>query len=95
MKVYFDETQKEKEINKIYLEDDDVNMSCDYLEIEDDNTFALWGSAVIENEVYNEFKLVFQLLENDDTLFNKNDFTQEKLEKIMSIEWDWYDFDFN
>lgn len=87
MKLLFNEEEIAKGLNKIYLEDDDVDMICEYLEKEGDE-YALFGSATIEGEVFHEFKVVFQLLEE---LSCEN----ETLENIMSSEWDWYDFDFS
>lgn len=85
MRLIFTEKEMQNDLHKINLEDDNVDMVCEYLEKEGEE-YALYGSAIIDEEVYNEFKIVFALLEPVE---------DETLENIMNSEWDWYDFDFS
>lgn len=85
MKLLFTEEHKLEELHKIYLEEDDVSMECEYIE-KDGEDYAVWGSAVIEGEIFNEFRVVFNLIKAVE---------DESIESIMNSEWDWYDFDFS
>ncbi|MGL4790960.1 MAG: hypothetical protein ACRCW1_06065 [Anaerotignaceae bacterium] len=82
MKQLFSAAQKASELNKIYIEDDDVLIHGEYLEGEG-KLYILTGSALIEGETYHDFKIEFELLEEPE---------EEDLETIMNMEWDWYDY---
>lgn len=83
MKLYFTEEQKERELHKIYLEEDDLTLEGEYVEVGAE-TYTISGVATIEGERYHEFEVVFGLTEK----------VAEDLEKIMNADWDWYDFNF-
>ena len=82
MKEYFSQDQKTREINKIHLEEDDVVVTGESIEGEGKN-FVLTGSALIEGEIYNDFKVEFELIEEP---------KEQTVEEIMGIDWQWYDF---
>lgn len=82
MQVYFTEKQKNDGINQLEIED--VIFSGEFIEGEG-RTYKLTGSAVIDNEKYDEFVIEFELTEQPEN---------ETVEKIMSLEWDSYDFIF-
>lgn len=83
MKLYFTEEQKEQELNKIYLEEDDLLLEGEYIEGEGRN-YMISGVATIEGERYHEFEVVFELAED----------ANEDIASIMNTEWEWYDFHF-
>ncbi len=79
---YFTEKEKEEKLNIVEFEDDEVLFKCQKIESKDEN-YILTGIAIIEGEVYNDFKIEVK--------------TIEKLEKISAInilnsEWEWYDY---
>jgi hypothetical protein len=82
MKEYFTEDQKEREINKVIIEDDNVFIMGECIEGEGKN-FVLTGSAVIDGETYQDFQVEFELV---------NEPEEETAEAVMSQEWDWYDY---
>ena len=82
MKEYFSDEQKIRGINKIYLEEDDVTMTGEFIEGEG-TIYIITGEAVIDGEDYTEFKIEFELTEEP---------SEEKIEDIMSIEWECYDY---
>lgn len=82
MKEYFTEEQKNREINKIYIEEDDVLVIGEFVE-GSGKTFILTGNAVIEGETYHEFEVEFELTEEP---------KEETAEEIMGIDWEWYDY---
>ncbi len=82
MKLTFTEEQIKNELNKFYLEEDDLMMEGEYVTGEGKN-YVISGVATIEGERYHEFEIEFELLEEP---------AEETLEAIMAVEWDWYDF---
>lgn len=82
MKEYFTEEQKQRGINKVMIEDDNVLIIGDFIEGEGKN-FVLAGSAVIDDETYHEFQVEVELA---------NEPEEETAEAVMSQEWDWYDY---
>ena len=82
MKLTFTEEQIENELNKFYLEEDDLMMEGEYITGEGKN-YIISGVATIEGERYHEFEIEFELLEEP---------AEETIEAIMAEEWDWYDF---
>ena len=82
MKLTFTEEQIKNELNKFYLEEDDLMMEGEYVTGEGKN-YVISGIATIEGERYHEFEIEFELVEEPG---------EETLEAIMAIEWDWYDF---
>ncbi len=82
MKEYFSLQQKERELNKVYLEEDDVLITGEFIEGEG-KVFVICGSALIEGEVYKDFEVQFELMEEPE---------EETIEEIMNTEWQWYDF---
>ena len=83
MKLYFTEEQKTQELNKIYLEEDDVLLEGEYVEGEG-RKYMISGVATVEGERYHEFEVLFQLAED----------ASEDLESIMNTDWEWYDYNF-
>ena len=82
MKLTFTEEQIQNELNKFYLEEDDLMMEGEYITGEGKN-YIISGVATIEGERYHEFEIEFELLEEP---------AEETIEAIMAAEWDWYDF---
>ena len=82
MKLTFTEEHIENELNKFYLEEDDLMMEGEYITGEGKN-YIISGVATIEGERYHEFEIEFELLEEP---------AEETIEAIMAVEWDWYDF---
>ena len=82
MKLTFTEEQIKNELNKFYLEEDDLMMEGEYVTGEGKN-YVISGVATIEGERYHEFEIEFELVEEP---------AEESLEAIMAVEWDWYDF---
>ena len=83
MKLYFTEEQKEQELNKIYLEEDDLLFEAEYVEGEGRN-YLISGIATIEGERYHEFEIIFELTED----------APEDPTSIINTEWAWYEFKF-
>ena len=82
MKLTFTEEHIKNELNKFYLEEDDLMMEGEYITGEGKN-YIISGVATIEGERYHEFEIEFELLEEP---------AEETVEAIMAVEWDWYDF---
>ena len=82
MKLTFTEEHIKSELNKFYLEEDDLMMEGEYITGEGKN-YIISGVATIEGERYHEFEIEFELLEEP---------AEETIEAIMAEEWDWYDF---
>jgi len=82
MKLTFKEEQIKNELNKFYLEEDDLMMEGEYITGEGKN-YIISGVATIEGERYHEFEIEFELLEEP---------AEQTIEAIMAVEWDWYDF---
>ncbi|WP_312043547.1 hypothetical protein [Anaerotignum sp.] len=83
MKLHFTEEQKKQELNKFYLEEDDLLLEAEFLEGEGKN-FLISGVATIEGERYHEFEIVFELAED----------ASEDPVSIINADWVWYDFNF-
>ncbi|MBS4960782.1 MAG: hypothetical protein KHZ62_08205 [Clostridiales bacterium] len=84
MRIDFTQDDFDQERNKIYLEEDDVTLTGEYLEVNDEgDEFVITGSAVVEGETYHDFKVAFGLLHKPDEM---------TAEAIMGEDWDWYDF---
>ena len=82
MKLVFTEEQIAKELNKFYLEEDELLMEGEFITGEGKN-YIISGVATIEGERYHEFEIEFALL---------NEPAEQSVDAIMSEEWDWYDF---
>ncbi len=82
MKLIFTEEQIAKELNKFYLEEDELLMEGEFITGEGKN-YIISGVATIEGERYHEFEIEFALL---------NEPAEQTVEAIMAEEWDWYDF---
>ena len=82
MKLVFTEEQIAKELNKFYLEEDELLMEGEFITGEGKN-YIISGVATIEGERYHEFEIEFALL---------NEPAEQTVEAIMAEEWDWYDF---
>ena len=82
MKLTFTEEHIKNDLNKFYLEEDDLMIEGEYITGEGKN-YIISGVATIEGERYHEFEIEFELLEEP---------AEETIEAIMAVEWDWYDF---
>lgn len=83
MKLFFTEEQKEQELHKIFLEEDDLLLEGEFVEGEG-RKYTITGVATIEGERYRDFEVVFEI-EGD---------VVETLESIMNADWDSYGFHF-
>ena len=63
MRLTFTEQEIQQELNKIYLEEDDLLMEGEWLEGEWRH-YIISGVATIEGERYHEFEIEFELLED-------------------------------
>lgn len=82
MRLTFTEQEIQQELNKIYLEEDDLLMEGEWLEGEGRH-YIISGVATIEGERYHEFEIEFELLEDPQ---------EQTAVGILSVDWDWYDF---
>lgn len=82
MKLYFTEEQKQQELHKVYLEEDDLLLEVESVEGEG-RGYLLVGIATIEGERYHDFEVQIELAED-----------AEEIEAIMNAEWEAYDFKF-
>jgi len=82
MRFEFSEEDIKNEINKIYIEDDDVLLTGEFIE-GDGKYFVLTGTALIEGEIYHEFETEFELEE---------EIIDPTAAEIMAAEWSWYDY---
>lgn len=82
MRLTFTEQEIQQELNKIYLEEDDLLMEGEWLEGEGRH-YIISGVATIEGERYHEFEIEFELLEDPQ---------KQTAVGILSVDWDWYDF---
>ena len=62
MKLVFTEEQIKQELNKFYLEEDDLLMEGEFVTGEGKN-YVITGIATIEGERYHEFEIEFELLQ--------------------------------
>jgi|GEM_PF-6889743 len=82
MKLYFSDEQKENYINHIEFEDS--NFYIDYIEGEGVNFIAV-GKAIIDDEVYNDFVIEFEISEQIENA---------TAEGIITAEWEDYNYKF-
>ena len=82
MKLYFTEEQKQQELHKVYLEEDDLLLEVESVEGEG-RGYLLVGIATIEGERYHDFEVQIELAED-----------AEEIAAIMNAEWEAYDFKF-
>ena len=82
MKEYFSEEQKNRELNNVYLKEEDVTLSGEFIEGEG-KSYIITGEAIIDGEAYKDFEIEFELSEEP---------SEETIEEIMSTEWEWYDY---
>ena len=82
MKLTFTEEQVKADLNKVFLEDEDVLMEGEWVEGQGKN-YIISGVATIDGERYHEFEIEFELTEEP---------REETLEEIMKGDWDWFDF---
>jgi len=82
MKAYFSEEQKQKELNKIELEEDEVIILGEFIE-GSGKSYIIRGSAIIDGETYRDFEVEFELV---------NEPNEETIEDIMEVDWEWYDY---
>ncbi len=80
MTLTFTEEQIAGELNKIYLEEDDLLMEGAFVTGEGKH-YIMTGVATIEGERYHDFEIEFELMTPAETL-----------EEIMATDWEWYDF---
>ena len=62
LKEYFTQEQIQKEVNKIYIEEDDLVLEGEFIQGEGTH-YIITGIAIIEKERYHDFKIEFNLVE--------------------------------
>ena len=82
MKYVFTEEDKSREINVIFIEEDNVLVKGEFITKEEDG-YIINGIAVIDEEVYHDIEVFFALTE---------DIGFDDIDAFMSAEWDWYDY---
>ena len=82
MRFDFTDEDIKNELNKVYIEDDDVLLTGEYIEGEG-KKYVLTGSALIEGETYHGFETEFEL---EDEIENPT------AASLMSADWKWYDY---
>jgi len=82
LKYVFTQEDKDKEINVIFIEEDNVLVKGEFITKEEDG-YILNGTAVIDEEVYHDFEVFFAL---------EQDLSLDDIEAVMNADWDWYDY---
>lgn len=82
MRFEFNEDEIKDELNRVYIEEDDVLLIGEFIEGEGKN-YVLTGSAVIDGETYHDFETEFELTE---------EINPQSAGDIMKAEWDWCDY---
>lgn len=82
LKYIFTDEDKARQINVIFIEEDNVLVKGEFITKEEDG-FILNGTATIDDEVYHDFEVFFAL---------KEDLSLEDIDAVMQAEWDWYDY---
>lgn len=82
VKLYFTEEHKEKDLNKIMIEEDDLLLEGEFLE-GDGKSYIITGIATIEGERYHSFQIKFELVEAP---------AEATIESIAEKDWEWYDY---
>lgn len=80
MKLFFNEEQKENELNQVELED--FTLYANWVEGEG-NEYLICGTAIIDGETFKDFLVDFTTLEKPENY---------TIEDIMDLEWDFYDY---
>ncbi len=76
--------EKEKELNKVFLEEDEMELQINFIDKLDD-IYLLNTRAIIEGEAYNNFEVEVQLVNNEEIAC---------VADILEFEWEWYDLRF-
>lgn len=79
------ETRKEeieKGENKIWLDDDEIELQINFIDKKDE-VYILNTRAIIDGEAYNNFEVEVKLIEPSSDLSCVAD--------ILKLEWEWYD----
>ncbi len=82
MRFEFNEDEIKEELNRVYIEEDDVLLIGEFIEGEGKD-YVLTGSAVIDGETYHDFETEFELVE---------EINPQSAGDIMKAEWDWCDY---
>lgn len=71
-----------EEKNKIWLDEDDMELQINFLEKKEDIYF-LNCRAIVDGEAYNNFEVEVALVADEEIT---------SISQFMDLEWDWYDF---
>ncbi len=79
----YETTEEEKlnGLNKLFIEEDDMELQINFIDKKDD-VYILNTRAIIEGEAYNNFEVEVKLLEDKEITC---------VADILEFEWDWYD----
>ena len=82
MRYEFTEEDLKQEVNKIYIEEDDVLLEIEFITGEGKN-YIFTGQAVVEGERYHDFQVEVELT---------NEPEENSARAIIDCEWEWYDY---
>ncbi len=81
MKYETTKEEMEQGLNKLWLEEDDMELQVNFVEKRED-VYVLNSRAIIDGEAYNNFEIEVMLVEDKEI---------SSVTEILSLEWDWYD----
>ena len=82
MRFDFTDEDIKNEVNKVYIEDDDVLLTGEFIE-GDGKKYILTGSALREGETYHGFETEFEM---------ESEIQNPTAASLMSADWKWYDY---
>lgn len=83
MRLEFTQEERDKKINEIFFEEDDVLLVTEYIE-GDGTEFQAVGTAIINEERYTDFVVQIALSKAG----------VSTVADVLEAEWEWYDFSF-
>ena len=82
MRFEFNEDEIKDELNRVYIEEDDVLLIGEFIEGEG-KSYVLTGSAVIDGETYHDYATEFELTE---------EINPQSIGGMIKAEWEWCDY---
>lgn len=83
MRLDATENEVKDEKNKIWLEEDDMELQVNFLE-KKESYYLLNCRAIVEGEAYNNFEVEVELIDNDVDVTS--------IAQFLELEWECYDF---
>ncbi len=81
MRYEVTDAEVQQGLNKLYIEEDDMELQINFIDKQDD-VYILNTRAIIEGEAYNNFEVEVKLVEDTEITC---------VADILELEWDWYD----